>query len=341
MTRRRPPVPAARWRQVQAWDGPAMGGRLTIHVTAPVASPAGGGNAGAVDAVADAERLGRATAARIAAWAARLTRFDPASNLSRLNADPATSARVRPTLAAVLEWAEDAGVRTGGMVDVTLLAERLAAEGLQEPAAPGTGAFQPGVSGQDRRSWSIRRAGRGAVVARMPGLRFDLDGVAKGWLADRALGRLSAAAGAIVDADGDIAIRVAPGDRVEVGVADPRTRGQLLASLGLVGHGRGDDRYGVATSGTSVHRWRRADGPPAHHLIDPRTGTPAVTDVVQATVLMRSARVAEALAKTAVMLGAAAGLEFLEAAGALAAIVLTDRGECLATPRTLSFVEAA
>jgi thiamine biosynthesis lipoprotein len=321
-----------------------MGGRLRIHVTVPVASATGGsGRAQDADASGDAARLGRATASRIAAWAARLTRFDPASDLSRLNADPATPARVRPTLAAVLEWGEDAGERTGGMVDVTLLAQRLAAEHSPRAAAAASEAcaLEAGRSGRDDRSWSIRRAGRGAVVTRNPRVRFDLDGVAKGWLADRALGRLTAAAGAIVDADGDIAVRVAPGDRVDVGVDDPRARGRLLACLRLDGHGRGDDVYGVATSGISVHRWPQADGRPAHHLIDPRTGAPAVTDVVQATVLMRSARVAEALAKTAVMLGAAGGLAFLEAAGALAAIVLTDRGECLATPRTLSFVEAA
>ena len=77
--------------------------------------------------------------------------------------------------------------------------------------------------------------------------------------------------------------------------------------------------FGLATSGTSVHRWG-GDSEGRHHLIDPRTGLPAATDVVQATVLAGTAREAEALAKSAVILGTAAGLHFLDRAGALAAV---------------------
>ena len=76
--------------------------------------------------------------------------------------------------------------------------------------------------------------------------------------------------------------------------------------------------------GTSVHRWIR-DGRVAHHLIDPRTGRPARTDVVQATVLARTAREAEALAKTAVILGSDAALDVLDRPGVDGAILLTDR----------------
>ena len=58
----------------------------------------------------------------------------------------------------------------------------------------------------------------------------------------------------------------------------------------------------LATSGTIVHRWTHDSGV-AHHLIDPRTRRPAVTDVVQATVLAETARDAEAFAKVAVVAG--------------------------------------
>ena len=95
--------------------------------------------------------------------------------------------------------------------------------------------------------------------------------------------------------------------------------------------------FGLATSGVSVHRWVTGDHV-GHHLIDPRTGRPADTDVVQATVLAASAREAEVLAKTAVILGSAAGLEFLDRFGVAGAIVLTARGERLALPQTLGWL---
>ena len=312
------PVPAAAARpdlRDTTLTTRAMGGRLGIHV-------AGVGAGGDV-----AERDARRTAARVVAWARLLTRHEDDSHLAHLNDDPRRRVPVPPTLGAALAWAADAERLTGGLVDATRLDERLRAEGRQTPEAPAD------------RAWRLVGNGPGScAVERAPGLRFDLDGVGKGWLADRALGLLRAYPGALVDADGDIAVRVAPGDRSEIGVADPRDDERLLAIIVLVGEPRlpafGKGRWGVATSGTSVHRF----GSRAHHLIDPRTGRPAATDVVQATVIASGAAVAEALAKSAVILGAVAGLDFLEQSAAAGAILLLDDGRVVALPRTTAFL---
>jgi len=299
----------------------AMGGRLGIHV----ASSAEDTNAAARDA--------RLVAGRVRAWSRILTRHDPTSPLMRLNADSRATVPVGPTLAAALRWAADAGESTGGLVDVTRLAERIAAEaGAVRP----TGSSSLSAAGA---TWRLNAAGpRRTTVTRTPGAGFDLDGVGKGWLADRALRLLDRYPGAVVDADGDVAVRVAPGDRWEIGVEDPRSPDSLLAVIVLStdpgGPGRGRRTWGVATSGTSVHRF----GPEAHHLIDPRTGRPAMTDVVQATVLASGAAAAEAYAKSAVILGAAAGLDFLDRTGVAGAILLLDDGRALALPRTSAFL---
>ncbi len=141
-------------------------------------------------------------------------------------------------------------------------------------------------------------------MVRRAAFRFDLDGVAKGWIADRALALLRGHPAALVDADGDIAVRPGGGVAWDIAVADPRPGAD--GDLALL---RLDDRaagatLGIATSGTSVHRWpAAAGGPPRHHLLDPLTRRPAVTDVVQATVIAGSAREAEVLAKAAVIAG--------------------------------------
>ena len=299
----------------------AMGGRLGIHVAC------------AADDADAAARDARLVAGRVLAWSRILTRHDPESPLMRLNADPRATVPVRPTLAAALAWAVDASESTGGLVDATRLAERLAAEaggarpvGSSDPTSAGTG-------------WRLDLDGpRRTTVTRTPGAGFDLDGVGKGWLADRALHLLDQYPGAVVDADGDVAVRVAPGDRWEIGVADPRGAGDLLAVIVLADEpgaaGWGRRTWGVATSGTSVHRF----GPAAHHLIDPRTGRPAVTDVIQATVLASGAAAAEAFAKSAVILGSAAGLDFLDRSGVAGAILLLEDGRVLALPRTSAFL---
>ncbi len=307
---------------------PLMGGTVGVHLR-PEADDAGA-------ATRDAGRV----LARVAAWADRLTRFDLASDLSVLNGDPRAVVLVRPTLAAALDWGREAEGLTSGIVDIALLDERLAAE-TATPAAGGpfAGWSEDRGSSPASRGWSYDRRPRGAIVHRPVGLRFDLDGVAKGWLADRALDLLDGSRSAVVDADGDIAIRLARGDRWAVGIADPDLAGHDLAVLELLARDdRPATRFGVATSGTSVHRWLGRDGVARHHLIDPRTGRPAATDIVQATILAGTAREAEAWAKTAVILGSEAATVALDRPGIEGAILLTDRAETITLPSTLRWL---
>src|SRR5205085_11124129 len=60
---------------------------------------------------------------------------------------------------------------------------------------------------------------------------------------------------------------------------------------------------GIATSGIGRRTWRDADGRPAHHLLDPSTGRPAFTGILQATALAPTALEAETLAKAALLSG--------------------------------------
>lgn len=320
--------PAAEPTGLMSRSVPLMGGGVGIHL-----QPAG--RAATSRDAAEAEAILR----RIAAWADRLTRFTATSELSRLNRDPRDEVPVGPTLAAMLDWGRYAEGLTGGIVDIGLLDARLAAEAMPDQADHRSAS--PRRASEASRSWSLDRRARGAVVRRPVGLRFDLDGIGKGWLADRALDRLVRHPAAVVDADGDVAIRLGAGVTWSFGVADPRLAGHDLAILRLAerndGSQRRDGRFGLATSGTSVHRWVRG-GHTTHHLIDPRTGRSAETDLIQATVLARTAREAEVLAKAAVILGSAAGYELLEHVAVDGAILLTDRDELVIHPATLRWL---
>lgn len=63
------------------------------------------------------------------------------------------------------------------------------------------------------------------------------------------------------------------------------------------------DRGAVATSGIGRRRWIGSDGRLAHHLLDPSTGRPAFTGLVQVTALAPTGLGAEALAKAALLAG--------------------------------------
>jgi thiamine biosynthesis lipoprotein len=79
-------------------------------------------------------------------------------------------------------------------------------------------------------------------------------------------------------------------------VDDPFSRGEPLHEFAL-------EQGAVATSGIGRKSWLGADDRPRHHLLDPSTGEPAWTGVVQATALAPTAAEAEALAKAALLSG--------------------------------------
>ena len=76
---------------------------------------------------------------------------------------------------------------------------------------------------------------------------------------------------------------------------------------------------GLATSGTTVRRWR-AGAVELHHIVDPRTGRPAVTPWRTVTVAARTCVDANVASTAAIVLGEEA-LGWLEARSVAARLV--------------------
>lgn len=233
----------------------------------------------------------------------RLTRFDAGSELSRLNADPRAVVPASPVLRRLAHAVREAGALSGGLVDATLLGALEAAgyetsrEGVTalSPPAPAAG---PAVAARPARAAAWREVGvdeDAGTVVRPPGIRLDGGGLAKGMAADLAATLLADHPLFCVVCDGDLRAGGTAGAARPVTVTDPRDR-SVLAEL-VVTDG------GVATSGVHVRRWRTADGEAAHHLLDPRTGRPAQTGIVQATALAPTALEAEVRAKASLLAG--------------------------------------
>ena len=94
----------------------AMGGHLGTRVAF--------GQALSAEERAAAGEILALIARRVGAWAEIATHHRP-SQLTRLNDDPQDPAPIGPTLAALFSWAADAHALTGGLVDITLLAQRI------------------------------------------------------------------------------------------------------------------------------------------------------------------------------------------------------------------------
>ncbi|MDX6424308.1 MAG: FAD:protein transferase [Gaiellaceae bacterium] len=251
----------------------------------------------------DAENAAVAARTLLEGMDESLSLFKPDSELSLLNNDPRpvvpASTRLRDAVRAALWGAE----RSDGLSDPTTtdavipvatsraridspLEEVLAAAPPRRPARPDPAARWKSVVVDDRRG----------AIRRQHHVKLDLGGSAKGFAADRVAAFLAGRTRFAVDCAGDIRVGgpaafVHPFEVVVEHPFDDRPAARLHLTGGA-----------VATSGLFRHVWI-ADGAAFNHLVDPSTGTSAWTGLVQASAVAPTGLEAEALAKTAYLVG--------------------------------------
>ncbi|WP_329189074.1 FAD:protein FMN transferase [Streptomyces sp. NBC_01428] len=154
------------------------------------------------------------------------------------------------------------------------------------------------------------------------GGRLDPTGIVKGWAAERAALRLAeaGASGVSVNGGGDVQLCGVPGAHRpwRIGVSDPLRPGALAAVVSAAGA----DELAVATSGTAER---------GAHIVDPRTGRPAVTDLLAVTVVGPRLTWVDAWATAAFAMGSRAGLDWLESLPDVEGLLVTAGDEVRCT----------
>jgi thiamine biosynthesis lipoprotein len=255
------------------------------------------------------------------AWHERFSRFLPGSELSRLNEDRRTEVPVSPIMARFAQAVVIAGSVSGGLVDATLIHQIQAAgygDELNEPlplrAALRLAPARQTAAPHRRGDWQRVEVNLALnTVTRPPGVKLDSGGLAKGLFADVLAEQLAGHASFAVNCAGDLLVGGAAGVTRPIEVESPFD-GSTLHTFRL-------PRTGVATSGIGRRAWLDANGRPAHHLLDPSTGRPAYTGIVQVTALAPSALMAEIHAKAAILSGPRSARTWLPHGGV---IVLDD-----------------
>lgn len=213
---------------------------------------------------------------------ARLTRFSPASELSRLNRSAGTWVDIGPELAELLRISLRSYEASFGLVNVAVLSSMVAI-GYDRPLSAGLGVATLERATPLQPLTDVLEL-RGSQARLRPGSGIDLGGIAKGWIADRLCERL-----------GPNALANIGGDLYASG-SGPRDKGW---AVGLAGATVILRDQGAATSSVRKRRW----GAALHHLIDPRTGLSSQSGLSEVSVVAESAVSAEVVAKTALLLG--------------------------------------
>jgi FAD:protein FMN transferase len=246
-------------------------------------------------------------------WHGQFSRFESDSELTRLNLNPAETVVVSPLMRRVVEAGVQAARASDGLVDPTLLPQLEQAGYRSHYDGPGVPmraalamapARRPGRPAREADWRLVSTDRRTSSVTRPPGVQLELGGIAKGVFADEVAALLARHDAFVVDCGGDLRLGGGYAPVREVRVASPFEEDGVLHTFGL--------RSGaVATSGIGRRSWIDADGHVSHHLLDPRSGRPAFTGIVQVTALAPTTTEAETLSKAALLRGPAHAGEVL------------------------------
>jgi thiamine biosynthesis lipoprotein len=231
------------------------------------------------------------------------SRFRDDSELARLHRAGPGPHPVGPLLFDAVATALEAARSTDGAVDPTV-GRALLALGYDrdfDEVAAAPAAARLAAAPEPAPGWrSVVVDAERRTIALAADVRLDLGATAKALCADRAA-RLAAertGAGVLVDIGGDVAMAgPAPAGGWAVGITESARRpGPADTVVALTGGG-------LASSGTTVRRWRRS-GWELHHIVDPRTGWPADPAWAMVTVAAGTCVDANSVSTAAVVWGA-------------------------------------
>ncbi len=225
----------------------------------------------------------------------RFSRFLPDSELSQMNNSAGSWFQASDELFDLLMASKAYYEETGGLFDPSVLPDlKRVGYDVSMDEIRKRGSMQAAAASREPRPGldSLELDPRSASVRMPEGLQIDLGGIAKGWIVQQAATRLKAhGTAAAVSAGGDMVFAGLPSTegKWRVRIEDPRDANRTAAML-QVGEGA------VVTSSVSKRTWNQ-HGEKRHHSIDPRTGEPAETEWLSATVIASQADLAEAYAK--------------------------------------------
>jgi len=259
---------------------------------------------------ADKEAVVEAAAERVFQLDDMLSAFKPESDISAIsrNADSGFQPVSRDTYMLIKKAAEF-GKASGGVFDITIhpLTELwgINKKGDFVPPEQEIRSALSLVNYKDIR-FNVMTNG---VALKKPGQSLDLGGIAKGYAADevRRILTENGVKSAMVNLGGNIvAIGKRPdGNKWQIGIQNP------LASTGEYSGVLTVEDKTIVTSGCN-ERFFIKDGVRYHHIIDPRTGKPAQSDLLSVTAVCLNSTQADALTTALFILGPVKGMRLLK-----------------------------
>jgi len=271
----------------------------------------------------------------------KFSRFLPNNELFRLNNESSGKQKISSTMTALLSAAKDQYLKTSGIFDPTVIGslENIGYNKTFELVEKNSNTQEIDLEKikynfNNRKKMDELRL-KDEIAFFPKGFKLDLGGIGKGYIVDFLSEQLSMLTNDYwISAGGDILIKGNnnQSNGWQVAIQDPIKQAESQYHLNTKGH-----KLGIATSGI-IKRQGKTGKFAWHHLIDPRTGLPAINDVLTATVIAPSALEADVWAKTVLILGQEEGMDFIDRQDA-ACIIFLSYGEAIISKNMEKFLE--
>ena len=274
----------------------------------------------------EAEETVPAAVAEVNALEALLSRTRADSEVSALNAAAPGAVPISEDTARVLSLAAEWSEKTGGAFDVTVAPVSAAwgFGGREEHRVPTQEELDALLKLVD--SGGLTVDGSTAALEKA-GMEIDLGGIAKGYAAGQAeqVLREYGVESALLDLGHNITVigSKTDGSAWRIAVQDPADSSGTVGVLSL------RDTSAVTSGG--YQRYFEQDGVVYHHIIDPRTGYPADSGLLSATVVCADPGLADLLSTATFVLGEEDALALWRAEGGFELVLVTQDGRVVVT----------
>ncbi|MDR6845529.1 FAD:protein FMN transferase [Flavobacterium granuli] len=164
------------------------------------------------------------------------------------------------------------------------------------------------------------------IFLKIQGMKLGLGGIGQGYIADKihALLLSKGCNSGLVNVSGDIFAwgRQPDGKQWTVGIVNPLNKNKVFTTFPL-------ENSAVETSG-SYEKFVIFDGKRYSHIIDPRTGYPAM-GVASVSVFAKQTEIADALATGIFVMGVDVGLDLVNQLKGIECIIVDDKGKIFAS----------
>lgn len=280
------------------------------------------------------EQALEAAVSRIFELDALLSATNESSEIAKLNAAGGADIQLSSEVYELLESAVAYSARFAGFFDCTL-APLVSLWGFytDELYIPTQEELQAALNTVGYQNIRLKGAN---IAALENGAQIDLGGIAKGYAAEQIRDLLSSYEidSAILDLGGNV---LALGEREDgtswrVAVRDPVQTNDSICVF------KGSD-ISFVTSG-SYQRYFEENGVHYHHIMDPKTGIPAESDMLSVTIITENSEYADVLSTALFVMGYEEAVQFWRASNDFEAVFVLETGEIILTEGASSLLDS-